>query len=386
MKPFRIEIPQSQLDDLDRRLDQTRWPRDLPDVGWDRGVPTAYLKEVVDYWRNSYDWRSAEAELNTLPQYVTEIDGANIHFIHVRSPEPDALPLLITHGWPGSVVEFLDVVGPLTNPRAHGGDARDAFDLVIPAMPGFGFSGPPAEPGWTIERIASAWAVLMERLGYDHYVPQGGDFGSGVSLFVALKDPDHVAGLHLNTLVTKPSGNPDDLVGLSASDRARLDRTARFVDVLSGSMKLQATRPNTIAYPLVDSPVGQLAWIIEKFKDWADAETKPEDAASLDRILTNVMIYWLTGTGGSSAQLYYEIVDQLPIAATTGTYPPISAPLGVAVFPKAPFMSIRKFVDRDFPNVVHWAEYDRGGNFAALEEPDLFVGDLRAFRRALDAQ
>jgi epoxide hydrolase len=383
MQPFRVEIPQADLDDLHRRLADTRWPDELPDVGWDRGVPLSYIRELADYWRTNYDWRAVEARLNEFPQFTTTIDGANVHFLHVRSPEPDALPLLITHGWPGSVAEFLDVIEPLTDPRSHGGDPTDAFHLVIPSMPGYGFSGPTRQTGWTIHRVAKAWAELMRRLGYNRYVPQGADFGSAVSLALGMVDPEHVAGVHLNLLVTTSSGDPAELEGLSEEDRARLARSSRFIAELSGSMKVQATRPHTVAYCLTDSPVGQLAWIVEKFKDWTDSSEVPEDAVSRDQLLTNIMIYWLTATGGSSAQLYFEIADQLPISATTGRHQPITAPLGVAVFPHAPFVPIRRFADRDFPTIVHWSEFDRGGHFAAMEEPDLFVGDVRAFGRSL---
>lgn len=382
MQPFRVDIPQHDLDDLHARLANTRWPEGLPEAGWERGVPTDYLRELVEYWRTSYDWRAEEARLNSFPQYTTTIDGANVHFLHVRSPEPDALPLLITHGWPGSVAEFLHVIGPLTDPRSHGGDPADAFHVVVPSMPGYGFSGP-AEAGWTIPRVATAWAELMRQLGYDWYVPQGADFGSAVSLVLGLVDPDHVAGVHLNLLVTTPSGDPDELAGLSEEDQARVAWAERFRSTLSGSMKLQATRPHTIAYSLTDSPVGQLAWIVEKFKDWTDSKVVPEDAVARDHFLTNVMIYWLTGTGGSSAQLYYESVDMLPISVITGRYQPIKAPLGVAVFPEALFRPVRRFADRDFPTITHWNEYDRGGHFAAMEEPDLFVDDIREFGRTI---
>ncbi|GAA2597168.1 alpha/beta fold hydrolase [Actinomadura fulvescens] len=383
MQSFRVTIPEAALDDLRRRLADVRWPEALPVAGWDRGVPIDYLKDLAEYWRASYDWRAAEARLNEFPQFTTTLDGANVHFLHVRSPEPDALPLLITHGWPGAVTEFLGVAGPLTDPRAYGGDPADAFDLVIPSMPGFGFSGPTRETGWNLPRLAMAWAELMRRLGYERYVPQAADFGSAVSLALGMVDPEHVAGVHLNTLVTMPSGEPGELDGLSGDDRARLARTERFVRELSGSMKLQSTRPHTVAYALADSPVALLAWIVEKFRDWTDSATAPEDAVSRDEILTIVSIYWLTGTGGSSAQLYYDLADVLPIAQAEFRYDPITPPLGVAVFPHAPFVPIRRFADRDFPTIVHWSEFDRGGNFAALEEPDLFVGDLRAFGRLL---
>jgi pimeloyl-ACP methyl ester carboxylesterase len=382
VQPFRVEIPQADLDDLNRRLSHIRWP-ELVDVGWDRGVPVDYLKELAEYWRTSFDWRAAEARLNEFPQFTTEIDGANVHFIHVRSPEPDAIPLLITHGWPGSVVEFLDVIGPLTDPRAHGGDPSVAFDVVIPSMPGYGFSGPLKETGWSLQRVAVAWAQLMSSLGYDKYVAQGADFGAVVSIMLGLVDPEHLQGLHLNLMLTTPSGEPGELDGLSEEDEARLARITRFVTELAGTMKQQATRPHTVSYGLTDSPTGQLAWIVEKFKDWAQAPQVPEDAVDRDLMLTLVSIYWLTNTAGSSAQTYREMIDQLPITSTIGRLPTITTPLGVALYPGSLFLPVRRLAERDFTNIVHWVEYDRGGHFAAMEEPDLFVTDLQAFGQTL---
>jgi pimeloyl-ACP methyl ester carboxylesterase len=384
MKPFRIDIPQDQLDDLERRLAHTRWPDELPAVGWSRGVPLTYLKELAEYWRISYDWRAAEARLNRFPQFTTLIDGANVHFLHVRSPEPDALPMLLTHGWPGSVAEFLDVIGPLTDPRAHGGDAADAFHLVIPSIPGYGFSGPIRETGWNFSRIANAWAELMKRLGYERYAAQGGDIGALISLPLAAMHPERVVGVHVNMLVTPPDGDPSELADLSETDQARLGRMAHFVAELSGYMKLQSTRPQTLSYGLTDSPVGQLAWVVEKFREWTDSAKVPEDAVDRDQLLTNVTIYWLTATAGSSAQVYVETAEMLPIAAVRPPAPPpLSVPLGVAVFPQDILLPIRRFAERAFSNIVHWSEFERGGHFAAMEEPDLFVGDLRAFARTL---
>lgn len=386
MRTFRIEIPQSALDDLNRRLDSTRWPTELPGVGWDRGVPLGYLKELADYWRNGYDWRAAEARLNEFPQFITTIDGADVHFMHVRSPEPDALPLILTHGWPGSIAEFTEVIGPLTDPRAHGDDPADAFHLVIPSVPGYGFSGPTREPGWDIIRIARAWAELMRRLGYGRYLAQGGDFGSAVSAVLGMMDPEHLAGAHVNMLLTPPPPDPAALAGLTERELSRLARLQRFVDEQSGYMKVHATRPQTLAYALTDSPVGQLAWIIEKFREWTDSEQLPEDAVSRDQLLTNATIYWLTATAGSSAQLYYEAAGMLPIATNAVAPPPINVPLGVAVFPHDIIQPVRRFAELGFPNIVHWTEFDRGGHFAALEEPDLFVGDVREFSRAFRSQ
>jgi pimeloyl-ACP methyl ester carboxylesterase len=323
-----------------------------------------------------------EARLNALPQFTTVIDGADVYFLHVRSPEPDAVPMILTHGWPGSVVEFLDVIGPLTDPRAHGGDPRDAFHLVIPSMPGFGFSGP-AKAGWTTQRVAAAWGELMSTLGYDRFVAQGADFGAGVALVQGLLDPEHVIGVHVNTLVTGPGDDPAELEGLSEEDQARMARFDRFVRELSGSMKVQATRPHTVSYALHDSPVGQLAWVVEKYKDWADAPLAPEDAISRDRILDVVSIFWLTQTAGSSAQFYFESLDFLPISGHAGRYFPLTVPLGVATYADGPFKPVRRFADREFATIVHWSEFDRGGNFAAMEEPDLFISDLQAYGRLL---
>jgi epoxide hydrolase len=382
MRPYRIEIPQADLDDLQRRLSATRWPAAIADDSWDRGVPVAYLKELAEYWRTTFDWRAAETQLNRFEQFVTEIDGATIHFLHVRSPVPDAQPMIISHGWPGSIAEFCDVIGPLTDPAAHGGDPADAFHLVIPSLPGFGFSGP-ATAGWNPGRIAPAWAQLMRRLGYDRYIAQGGDVGAVISLEMGRVDQEHVAGVHVNMLLTFPTGDPAELVDLSGSDRSRLARLARFDEELSGYMKLQATRPQTVAYGLTDSPVGQLAWIIEKFKEWTDSVRVPEDAIDRDKLLTTVAIYWFTGTAGTSATLYYEDAAALKKMIAGDRPAPVTVPVGVAVFPEDIIIPLRRFAERDLPNIVQWSEFDRGGHFASLEEPDLYVADLRAFSRRI---
>jgi microsomal epoxide hydrolase len=384
MRPFRIDIPQADVDDLHRRLATTRWPDEIAGTSWERGVPVEYLKELAGYWRTSFDWRAAEARLNRFPQYLTEIDGTTVHFLHVRSPEPDAVPVVMTHGWPGSVAEFLNVIEPLTDPRAHGGDPATAVHLVIPSLPGFGFSGPVREPGWNLVRIAQAWAQLMSQLGYERYVAQGGDLGSWLSLTLAGVDFGHVMGVHTNFLITPPSGDPADLAGLSESDMAKLGLLARFDAEESGYMKVQATRPQTIAYALADSPVGQLAWIVEKFRAWSAAAKVPEDAIDRDHMLTDVSIYWYTNSGGSSAQMYFEMADLLPTAPTRpAAPPPLPVPLGVAIFPQDQALPIRRYADRAFPNIVQWNEYDRGGHFAAMEEPDLFIEDLRSFIRTV---
>lgn len=383
MRSFRIDIPQADLDDLRRRIVGTRWPDELPNVGWERGVPLAYLKELADYWATSYDWRAAEAKLNSYPQFMTEIDGANVHFLHVRSPEPDAMPLLLTHGWPGSVAEFTEVIGPLSDPRAHGGDPADAFHLVIPSIPGYGFSRPLPETGWDVPRIANAWAELMRSLGYERYAAQGGDAGSPISLALGTIHPANVAGVHVNMLMTFPSGDPAEFASLDEGDQRRLGLLGRFDQDMSGYMKIMATRPQTLAYALSDSPVGQLAWIVEKFREWTDSKSVPEDAVDRDRILTIVSIYWLTGTAGSSAQFYYEGADAVRQLASGVAPPPIPVPVGVAVFPRDLFVPIRRFAERDIPNVARWTEFDRGGHFAAMEQPELLTDDIRTFFRGL---
>ena len=376
--PFRIGIPQADLDDLDDRLARTRWPDELPGVGWSQGVALGYLRGLAGYWRDGYDWRKHEARLNDLPQFTTTIDGQRVHFLHVRSPEPGALPLVLTHGWPGSIVEFLDVIGPLADPRAHGGDRADAFHLVIPSLPGYGLSGPTREPGWTTDRMAGAWAELMARLGYDRYGAQGGDWGALVSPEVGRIDPDHVVGVHVNaaTVGFIPFGpvDPEELATFSDAEKTRLERLNRFLSDQNGYFQIQATRPQTLAYALSDSPVGQLAWIVEKFKEWTDASAGlPTDAVDRDHLLTNVMLYWLTGTAGSSARTYYENMH----GGSWGKAPS-PTPTGVAVF--AQDVAIRRYAEQG-NNIVHWSEFDRGGHFAAMEAPDLLAGDVRTFFR-----
>ncbi|MYW03555.1 epoxide hydrolase [Streptomyces sp. SID3343] len=371
MRPFELAVPQAELDDLRRRLSAVRWPDEVPGIGWAQGVPLGYLKDLVGYWRDVYDWRAEEALLNSHPQFTTTIDGANIHFLHVRSPEPDALPLILTHGWPGSVVEFLDVIGPLTDPRRHGGDPADAFHVVIPSLPGYGLSGRTCGGGWDVARITRAWAELMRRLGYGRYGAQGGDWGHTIARELGVVDAEHVVGVHLNMLLTPPPRDPAVSATLSDDDRARLDTLVASWPELSGYASIQNTRPQTLAYGLTDSPVGQLAWIVEKFKEWTDAASVPEDAVGRDRMLTNVMLYWLTGTAGSSARLYWEAHRGGPIGGGRS-----ETPTGIAVFAAEHARPVRRLAELS-ENIVHWAEYGRGGHFAAMEVPELFVGDVR---------
>jgi epoxide hydrolase len=378
IRPFKIDVPQGDLDDLRDRLKRTRWPDELPGVDWDYGVPFEYLHDLAEYWRTSYDWRAQETRLNALPQFTTTIDGQRIHFLHVRSPESEALPLVLTHGWPGSVAEFLDVIGPLTDPRSHGGDPADAFDLVIPALPGFGFSGPTHERGWNIARTARAWAELVHRLGFERYGAQGGDLGAMLSPELGHVDPEHVVGVHLNaaTVGFIPWGevDPAELETFNDEERARLGRLGRFRSEGSAYFQMHATRPQTIAYSLADSPVGQLAWAVDRMQAWVHGPI--EEALTRDQILTNVMFYWVTGTGGSAARMYYENMHG---AADWGR-PPSPTPVGVAAF--AEDIPIRRYGEQG-NNIVHWSDFDRGGHFAAMEAPDLLVGDVRAFFKGL---
>jgi epoxide hydrolase len=374
IRPFRINIPEAELDDLRDRLVRTRWPDELPGVGWSRGVPVSYLKGLIDYWSKTYDWRVHEGRLNQFPQFTTTIDGQNIHFMHVRSPEPNALPLIVTHGWPGSIVEFMEIIEPLTNPGAHGGDSADAFHVVAPSLPGFGFSRPLHEPGWDTRRVARAWAELMGRLGYQRYGAQGGDTGAIVSPQLGRIDSEHVVGVHANGLTVFPSGDPDELADLTDREQARLARLQQRGQEGTAYAMLQSTRPQTLAYGLADSPAGQLAWIVEKFKEWTDPVAElPEDAVDRDQMLTNVTLYFLTNTGGSSAQMYYEGRSSWGQPEERS-----SVPTGVAVFPDD--FSIRRLVERDH-TIVHWSEFERGGHFAAMEQPHLLVGDIRDFFR-----
>jgi len=380
IEEFRISIPQADLDDLAERLGKTRWPTVLPGPAWQRGVPVGYLRDLAAYWREEFDWRAQEKRLNAHPQYVTRIDGQKIHFLHVRSPEPNATPLLLLHGWPGSVVEFLHVIGPLSDPRAHSGDPALAFDLVIPSLPGFGFSGPVAEPGWGSRRIASALAELMRRLGYQRYGAQGGDFGAFVAPDLGRVDPEHVIGVHVNaaTMGFIPFGDvpEDEKATFSPVEKERLQRLASFMSDGNGYFQIQATRPQTLAYALADSPAGQLAWIVEKFREWTNSGHElPEDAVARDDILTDVSIYWFTGTAGSSANVvYYEGMH-------SGDWPtPTPVPTGVAVF--AEDIAIRRYAEQ-LHNIVHWSDFDDGGHFAALETPGPLVDDIRAFFASL---
>ena len=377
--PFRIEVPEEDLDDLRRRLGRTRWPEPATADGWAQGVPLPYLQGLCAYWADGYDWRVVEARLNALGYFSTEIDGLPVRFIHVRSPHEGALPLIMTHGWPGSVVEFLKVIGPLTDPVAHGGAAADAFDVVCPSLPGYGFSGKPARPGWGVERIAAAWAQLMARLGYRRYGAQGGDWGTSVSACIGRQDPGHVAGIHL----VPPLAPPDPATFGSLTDREReaLVALRRSGERDSGYSAEQATKPQTIGYALVDSPVALCAWVIEKFWAWTDCDGELESVLTRDELLDNLMLYWLPGTGASAARLYWQSMRQVNQWISGRLTDTVSVPAGCSVFPKELQRPSRRWAEKRFTDIRYWNEPPRGGHFAAFEQPGLFVDEVRSFFR-----
>jgi pimeloyl-ACP methyl ester carboxylesterase len=376
---FRIEIPDADLRDLRERLERTRWPEAETVEDWSQGVPLAYVRDVCHYWADGYDWRATEARLNALPQFRTGIDGLGIHFIHVRSPHPEALPLILTHGWPGSIVEFLKVIGPLTDPTTHGGDAADAFHVVCPSLPGYGFSDKPAQQGWNVERIASAWSRLMARLGYERYGAQGGDWGTSISTSIGQQDPEHVAGIHLTPPLAAPDpATFDDLTEAERSALADLERGPEWED---GYSLEQSTRPQTVGYGLVDSPVALCAWIVEKFWSWTDCDGHPENALTRDEILDNLMLYWLPGNGASAARLYWESFKQVRQKFVGWTDDIVTVPTGCSIFPKENPRPSRRWAAKRFTDIRYWNELDRGGHFAAFEQPELFVNEVRSFFR-----
>jgi pimeloyl-ACP methyl ester carboxylesterase len=379
VEPFRVEIPQATLDDLARRLDQTRFPAPLPGAGWDYGTDQDALRDLVTYWRDGYDWRATEHRLNELEQATTPIDGQQIHFLHVRSPEADALPLVLTHGWPGSLVEFLDVIGPLSDPHAAGGDPADAFHLVIPSLPGYAFSGPTHEREWDPGRIARAWAQLMARLGYERYGAQGGDWGSFVTSQLAQADPEHVAGIHLNMIAANPGG--DDPSTFTEDEQGDLAAFVHYMDDEGGYFRIQSTRPHTLGFALDDSPVGLCAWIVEKFRAWSDCDGDLTNCFTNDQLLDNIMLYWVTGTATSSVRLYYEF-DKALRAGRLDVGSRIETPTGYARYPKEIMRTSQRWAERQY-QLVHYANLPRGGHFAAMEQPALFVDDVRTFFRSV---
>jgi epoxide hydrolase len=363
IRPFSVDVPQSDLDDLRDRLARTRWtPTQVPGAGWDRGVPLDQLRELARYWADGYDWRAQERRINSYPQFLTEIDGTTIHFLHVRSPKPDAFPLILTHGWPGTFFEYLDVIDLLT----------DEFHLVIPSMPGFAFSGPAPDAGWDIPRVARAWVELMSRLGYDRYGAAGNDGGSMVSPVMGAIAPDRIPAVHVTQVFSYPSGDPSEFEGFGEEEYRRLAFMKRFMDEHSGFNKMQSTRPETLAHALADSPVGQLAWIMDPLRGFGDHPPEMDAKLDADFTLTIASLFWLTQTAGSAAQQYYENAHRPEEQPERGT-----VPTGVAVFAND-FPSIRKLAERDH-TIVHWSEFDRGGHFSGTDAPDLLAADLRTF-------
>jgi pimeloyl-ACP methyl ester carboxylesterase len=376
VNPFPISIPEADLRDLRERLEHTRWPEPETVEDWSQGVPLAYLQDLCRSWAEDYDWRATEARLNSLPQFRTVIDGLGIYFLHVRSPHADALPLVITHGWPGSIVEFLKVIGPLTAPAAHGGDASDAFHVVCPSLPGFGFSDKPTRPSWGIERIAAAWIELMARLGYEQYGAQGSDWGTSISAAVGQRDRGHVVGIHLTPPLAPP--DPATFDDLTDRERAALDSLERAAEWDSGYSREQGTRPQTIGYALVDSPVALAAWIVEKFWSWTDCDGHPENVLTRDELLDNLMLYWLPRAGASSARLYWESIRQVDAWISGETTDTITVPTGCSIFPKELQRPSRRWAEKRFLDIRYWSEPERGGHFAAFEQPELFVEEVRA--------
>jgi pimeloyl-ACP methyl ester carboxylesterase len=373
IQPFRIAASDAELEDLRRRLRATRWPEREAVDDWSQGIPLGYVQDVCAYWAEKYDWRAREARLNRFPQFRSEVDGLGIHFLHVRSRHAEALPLVITHGWPGSIVEFHKVIEPLTDPTAHGGEAGDAFHVVCPSLPGYGFSDKPARAGWNVDRIGRAWAALMARLGYARYVAQGGDWGAMVTTAVGLQDREHCAAIHLNMPIAAP--DPATLASPSEREQGALAAMQHYEQWDSGYSKQQSTRPQTVGYGLVDSPAGQAAWILEKFWAWTDCDGHPENVLTRDELLDNVMLYWLPATGASSARLYWESFRSPNLAE-------VAVPTGCSSFPKEIFRLSRRWAEKRYTDLFYWNELERGGHFAAFEQPEVYVRELRACFRS----
>jgi epoxide hydrolase len=378
LESFVIQAGEAALADLRDRLARTRWPEREPVGDWSQGVPLRYLRELCAYWGGRYDWRATETRLNRIPQFTTAIDGLDIHFLHVRSPHPGAVPLIMTHGWPGSFLEFERAIGPLTDPPAHGAPASDAFDVVVPSLPGYGFSGKPASSGWDIHRIARAWAELMTRLGYERFLAMGSDWGTSVSTSLALRHPGRLLGIHLVPPLAPPDRAASDLTGDERAALADLDERTRTG---SGYSAVQGTRPQTIGYSLTDSPAGLCAWIVEKVWAWTDHPGDLGQVLTADQVLDNVTLYWLTGTGASAARLYWESIAQVTDWFTSAAGESVTVPAACSVFPREVPRPSRRWAERRFPNIVYWNQPVRGGHFAAWEQPGLFVGEVRAAAR-----
>jgi pimeloyl-ACP methyl ester carboxylesterase len=378
IKPYSVHINDAELQELQDRLARTRWPDQETSGDWGQGIPLDYSRELADYWAREYDWRRFESKLNSWPQFMTDIDGIDIHFIHRRSPEANALPLIISHGWPGSVVEFHKVIDALADPVAHGGKAENAFHVVAPSLPGYGFSGKPTQTGTSVEKIGNMWGQLMARLEYNRYVAQGGDWGAMITQSMGLTETTHCAGIHVNMPIVAP--DPDTMDQLSEREQSALEGIAFYNEWDSGYSKQQATRPQTLGYGLADSPVGQMAWIMEKFYAWTDCEVDgvkhPENVLNRDEMLDNVMLYWLNNAAASSARLYWESFGNPNLA-------PIEMPVGCSIFPREIFRCSRRWAEKRFSNLVYWNELDKGGHFAAFEQPESFIREVRNGFRSL---
>jgi epoxide hydrolase len=374
IQTFTLSVEESALEDLRKRLAATRWPERETVDDWSQGATLNDVRALCEYWRNDYSWRRCETMLNSFGQYRSTIDGLGIHFLHIRSPESNAMPLILTHGWPGSVIEFHKVIAPLTNPVAHGGDAGDAFHLVVPSLPGFGFSDKPQRRGWNLARIARAWICLMDRLGYQKYAAQGGDWGSAVTMAIGALHPPGCVGIHLNMPMAFPC--EADMGDLTAEEKASLASSKVYREQGSGYAKQQSTRPQTLGYALADSPSGQAAWIYEKYCEWSDCDGSPYNVFSFDEMLDNIMLYWLPGAGASSARLYWESLADFGVGELT-------LPVACSIFPKELFRPSYRWAERKYRNIVYWNEVERGGHFAAFEQPLLFVEELRRGLRPL---
>ena len=371
--PFTINTPEEQLTDLRNRINNTRWAEEECVNDWSQGIPLTYVREIADYWANQYDWRKSEQYLNTFDHFQTNIDDLAIHFIHQKSPHPDAYPLIITHGWPGSIVEFHKVIQPLVDPTKHGGKAEDAFHVVCPSLPGYGFSGKPSQSGWGVEKIAETWDQLMVQLGYENYGAQGGDWGAAVTTQIG-RNIGHCDAIHINMPIGRPT--PESLQDPTDEEKSALEGLTYYQEWDSGYSKQQSTRPQTLGYGLVDSPVGQMAWIIEKFWSWMDCDGHPENTLTRDELLDNVMLYWLTASGASSARLYWESFGSF------GGGDKVELPTGVASFPKEIIRSPRRWCEESY-NITHWTTMPKGGHFGAFEQPELFINDLRIFFKTI---
>jgi epoxide hydrolase len=373
-RPFVVEIREADIEDLKDRLARTRWPDPETVTDWSQGVRLDNTKTLIQHWRSDYDWRRFETDLNRRPQFLTEIDGLDIHFIHAKSPNPDAMPLILTHGWPSSVVDFLKLIGPLTDPVSHGGKIEDSFDVVIPSLPGFGFSGKPTETGWNVDRIAAAWAELMRRLGYTRWAAQGGDWGSVVTTMLGAMQPDGLIGIHLNTPYAFPATIPQTL---SPEEQRAIDTLALYSGPLGGSNHLQGTKPETPGFALADSPAGQAAWIYEKFQSKTDNHGLAEDAVNVNDILDTISLYWFTNTAASSARMYWEN------RTATMAGPKLTLPVAVTVFPRDIPLLPRTWIEDTYSDLIHYGEASKGGHFAALEQPEILVDEIRVGLRSL---